>query len=220
MTVTVRRLVPGPESEDMVEDTAQWLVDSFADDPIMLPCLGGQAHLSICLWRSFLKAGLVGGEVHVASIDSDTRTDGVAIWFAPNTDLGETPDQEAVWYEEYGKHMNADATVFWNTSYEEACNQVLDRVLDKEARSKMWHLQILGTRPSAQRRGIARALIEYMNDRTRDTGIRLETCTALNVKIYTRLGFTNEGGTALLQSPHGDTVMRCMFKWPCSGNGN
>lgn len=56
-------------------------------DPIMSPCVGGELHLSTNLWRAFIKAGLLGGEVYVAGVDSDVRVDGVAVWFAPGKEF-------------------------------------------------------------------------------------------------------------------------------------
>lgn len=99
----------------------------------------------------------------------------------------------------------------------------------------MWHLQLFGVRLSAQRKGVARALMEHMAEivrcgkstraerrlmsshlQTKGHGMRLGTVTDRNEKIYERLGFRREGGTASIHSPQGEVILRCMFKWSAS----
>ncbi|EJD50830.1 hypothetical protein AURDEDRAFT_150014 [Auricularia subglabra TFB-10046 SS5] len=217
MTIHVRKLAPGPSSAGDIETAAQLLVDSFANDPIMPPCLGGEMHLSIDLWRGFIRAGMVGGEVYLAGLDSETNTDGVAIWFPAGTEFLGTEEQQGVWNEMFGKYLNADARRFWELNYETTCNVVLDRVLPKDKHHSMWHLQILGTRVAAQRRGVARALIDHVSELATNESMRLETFTELNVKIYEKLGFVSEGGSATLTSPQGDVTIWGMFRWPRTG---
>lgn len=51
-------------------------------------------------------------------------------------------------------------------------------------------------------------------------GMRLETFTELNVKIYEHLGFVSEGGTATVSAPQNDVTIWAMFKWPSSRNAS
>ncbi|EJD50826.1 hypothetical protein AURDEDRAFT_159969 [Auricularia subglabra TFB-10046 SS5] len=214
MAIHVRRLAPEPGD---IDSAVELLAEAFEKDPVMAPCLGGEMHLSANLWRGFIRAGMAGGEVYVAGLDSETSVDGIAIWFPPGSEFLGTEEQQDVWQEMFGKYLNADAKLFWEQNYEATCNDVLDRVLAKDKHHSMWHLQILGTRVSAQRRGIARALIEHMTERSKDEGMRLETFTELNITIYHHLQFVSEGGSATLTSPHGEVTIWGMFKWPSKG---
>ncbi|KZV83802.1 hypothetical protein EXIGLDRAFT_842664 [Exidia glandulosa HHB12029] len=216
MPIHVRRLAPEPASTSDVEEAATWLVDAFKDDPVMPASTGGELHLSVNLWRGFIRAGLVGGEVYVAGVDSEDRVDGVAVWFAPGHGNGflETDEQLAVWQESFAQYLNEDARKFWEEDFEAVCGVIIDNAAGKEGHHSMWHLQLLGTRPSAQRQGVARALIDHIADKAKDAGMRLETFTKVNVAVYEHLGFVHEGGDGTVTSPHGDVPIYGIFRWP------
>ncbi|KAF7357030.1 N-acetyltransferase domain-containing protein [Mycena venus] len=127
----------------------------------------------------------------------------VAVWFGPGTDILETEEQRAVarWGEFVSKLTPEQKK--WRSEY------FIPRYYDAMASCigegtsiKSWHLDLLGTDPEHQRKGLSSALIRAVESKAKAEGTMmvLETTNDPNVAYYQKLGFVVRGAVSIVGS--------------------
>ncbi|KAF8166656.1 hypothetical protein K438DRAFT_1857116 [Mycena galopus ATCC 62051] len=157
--IVVRRLVN--PTEDEIEQAATVLSKAFqaADDPFGNSLTGGDPKLDIWLQRSQVRAAAIGGELWVAGF-STTDICAVATWFGPGADFLATEEQRAAgWYEVEAK-FPSELKKWWSEYFIPRYNTWNAACIGEGTKLKSWQLQVLGTAPEHQRKGLSTALIQ------------------------------------------------------------
>ncbi|KAK7031530.1 N-acetyltransferase domain-containing protein [Favolaschia claudopus] len=209
--IVVRRLVDPSEQE--IEHAASLLHDAFlaAGDSFGLSLSGGDPALDIWILRAGVRAAVVGGELWVAGFNP-TEICSVATWFGPGTDYLATEEQCAAGWDQVQESFNSDAKKWWEY-FIPRYNKWNAECIGEGTKLKSWQLQLLGTAPEHQRKGLSRALIKAVEAKATADGVGmcLETTNDPNVKFYKNLGFV-ERGTISIVGAGGETIMTSLTK--------
>jgi hypothetical protein len=89
------------------------LLSTFWVDGPTLGFTGGDLSKAEALFRAFVVASLVGGEVHVASF-GDEPIAGVSTWFPPGRALLDSDEQHKGGFDAYMENLDAPTRDWWN----------------------------------------------------------------------------------------------------------
>jgi GNAT superfamily N-acetyltransferase len=136
---------------------------------------------------------LAGGEISVCEEDGVL---GAALWNPPGGNRRGRAFVEEHWERTVVAAIDPDEVARY-----EAFTKVLEAMTPEEPH---WYLGLLGTEPSRQGTGVARALLEPMLARADDEGLPvfLETGMAGNVAIYERFRFATIAESDVPDGPH------------------
>lgn len=161
------------------ERVVDTVVSAFVPDPAWAYITGGDFERVAPRFA----AALFDGRVTAGGVWVTDDCRGVAMW-SDRTDVdAEDTDAAGVWAA-YRDAVGADA---W------ASLRRYDRAIEEHAPPRpYWYLGVLATHPSAQRSGLASAVLRPMLDRADHDGLDcwLETSVPANTQFYERRGFT------------------------------
>ncbi|TDL26890.1 hypothetical protein BD410DRAFT_835997 [Rickenella mellea] len=184
-----------------LDKMANIAAQAFVDYPSTLPQCGGDLSMVPEKWRSFVRAGVVGGEMYVASLsDRIEESCGFSVWYAPGQQfLGTEEQKTTTGFDVYIKKFDEEFLQYWNTVVGPLTKGLVEKTVGSEADAKMYHLQFLAVSPDSQRRGVAKALMGHMLQKTDAMGVdtALETATESDVSIYERMGYVLKGQVTL-----------------------
>ncbi|KAF7357004.1 N-acetyltransferase domain-containing protein [Mycena venus] len=195
--IVVRRLVN--PTEDEIEQAATVLKNAFhaAGDPFGHSLSGGNLELDALLLRTQVRAAVVGGELWTAGFGP---TDICAVATCEE-------QRAAGWYEVEAK-FPPELKKWWSEYFIPRYNAWNASVIGEGTKLKSWQLQLLGTSPEHQRKGLSGALIKAVESKAVADGVImcLETTNDPNVAFYRKLGFVVRGTVSLVGSG-GETTM-------------
>lgn len=187
-----------------VENAADTLTAAFVDYPFTRHTIAADGHevrLREFQHLFLAEVGLPHGRVWVSD-----DLDAVAVWSTPDGDAGPTlerllPRMVEIAGDRAQAHAAAEATMAPHRPLEPA-----------------WFLGTVGVRPSAQGRGLGRAVIEPGLAAADADGVPafLETSTEANVRVYEALGFEI---TAEYDLPDGGPRTWAMLRRPTRTEG-
>ncbi|KAJ7272679.1 acyl-CoA N-acyltransferase [Mycena haematopus] len=200
--IVVRRLVN--PSEDEIEQAAAVLNRAFLNppDPFFHSLTGGNRKLDICIHRAHVRAGVIDGEVWVAGYEP-TDICAVAVWFGPGTDILATEEQRVTaGWDQFQSNLTPELKKWRLEYFLPRYHEWIASCIGEDTSMKSWHLDLLGTDPAHQRKGLSSALIRAVETKAVEDGIRivLETTNDPNVAYYRKLGFVVRGTVTIVGS--------------------
>lgn len=191
-----------PATTDDLPALSRTLARAFADDPVMTFLLPPQGRRRIERLGQFMALGSKGAVAGGTAYTTAERSGG-AIWQPPGH---REPPRRAMLTQlpalvsALGRRTPVGAAVF----------SALQETHPKEPH---WYLQILGTEPAEQGRGIGAALMAPVLERCDEEGVPayLESSKERNVPYYERHGFTVTGE---LDLPKGGPRLWLMWRDP------
>lgn len=137
-------------------------------------------------------ANILCGHVYVVG-DEISDYEGVSLWFGPNQAVGPI----ARFYSGMTGVYNATGPNGRRRLYnglQPRVSAVRKEILGKD-NANVWYLGYLATRKRARGKGYARKLVEVGTRRADEQGLRtyLESSSAVNCKMYEKLGFETRG---------------------------
>ncbi len=172
---------------------ATTLARAFDDDPLtvwLFPNTESRRRKLPTFFRSLLRTSLPYGEIYTTD---DTRC--AAIWNPPGTfPMG--------WYKDTRLGLTTTRLVGPRMT---KCAQGLMYFASHHPKERHWYLQMLGTDPGFQSKGLGSAILEPVLQRCDQEGERvyLESSKERNIPFYARHGFTV---TREIQVPRGPVV--------------
>jgi GNAT superfamily N-acetyltransferase len=176
-----------------VEALATTLARAFDDDPLtvwLFPNAEARRRKLPAFFRPLLRASLPFGEVYATG---EARC--AAIWNPPGTfPMG--------WFTDARLGLSTTRLVGGRIA---RCAKGLMYFASHHPKERHWYLQMLGTEPDAQSRGLGSAILGPVLDRCDREGERvyLESSKERNIPFYARHGFTV---TQEIQVPRGPIV--------------
>ena len=176
-----------------VKTLAVTLARAFDDDPLttwLFPNPAARRRKLPAFFRSLLRASIPFGEVYTAD---DGRC--AAIWNPPGTfPMG--------WYTDTRLGLTTTRLIGLRVMM---CAQGLLYFASHHPKERHWYLQMLGTEPASQSRGLGSAILGPVLDRCDREGERvyLESSKERNIPFYARHGFKV---TQEIQVPRGPVV--------------
>ncbi|KAF8166654.1 acyl-CoA N-acyltransferase [Mycena galopus ATCC 62051] len=203
MPEIVLRKLTNP-TEDEIELAAAVLNRAFLNppDPFFRSLTGGNPELNIGVHRAHVRAGVIAGEVWVAGYEP-TDFCAVAVWFGPGTDIFETEEQRAATgWNQFQSKLTPEVRKWRSEYFLPRYHEWIASSIGEDTSLKSWHLDLLGTDPDYQRKGLSTALIRAVESKAAEDGVAmvLETTNDPNVAYYQRLGFTVRGAIGIVGS--------------------
>ncbi|KAJ7173691.1 hypothetical protein C8R46DRAFT_1083692 [Mycena filopes] len=164
MAAIVRRLLDPTPTE--IHAAAAVLHDAFLHlgDPFGITLTGGNPDLDLELHLVCLRAAALEGEIWVAGFES-TDICAVAVWFPPGADYLATEQQRAAGWDEAQTKFTPELRKWWSDYFIPRYNAWSASCLGEGTRVRSWYLQLLGTKPEYQRRGLSAALIQAIESK-------------------------------------------------------
>ncbi|KAF8744648.1 Acetyltransferase (GNAT) family, partial [Rhizoctonia solani] len=172
--------------------------------------------------RVELQTALMGaGRVFGAFIDIEgvERLAGIAIWYGPGKQfLDENDPEQLVYWAHFSNKLDPETRQWWKEVMLPRYSQLTLDGLGEGVKKGLFHLQVLGVHPNFHRRGVGRALIDYMLPQIDAQGIAscVETANEANMSFYGSFGFRVKSKKEF-PSTHGDFVMWCLRREPNAG---
>lgn len=183
------------------EALGRTLTAAFDDDPLttwLFPAEAGRRRKLPTFFGALLRASFPFGEVYTAD-----ESRGVAIWNPPGT---------------FPMSWTAEARLGLTTTRLVgprilACARGLAYFASHHPKDRHWYLQMLGTDPERQGKGIGAAIVAPVLERCDREGERayLESSKERNIPFYARLGFAV---TEEIHVPGGGPVVWAMWREP------
>ncbi|KAJ7486851.1 hypothetical protein FB451DRAFT_1168234 [Mycena latifolia] len=167
--------------------------------------LDGDASLVPEAIGAYLKGGLVGGLVYFAENES-AEIVGVAIWFPPGTTALGTPEQRAAGWDQLTAKLSEKCRSWWPDFLGYLYDDFVENTLGPGVMLGAYHLQVLGIHPDYQRQGIARKMLEIVEEQARANNAIcvLETVLEQWAKVvYKALGYEIKGLSDMINNPDG-----------------
>ncbi|KAJ6581023.1 hypothetical protein B0H19DRAFT_1113295 [Mycena capillaripes] len=204
--IVVRRLVN--PTEDEIEQAATVLLAAFSPpDSFANSLTGNNEELNIWLARSGVRAAAIGGELWVAGL-APTDICAVATWFPPGTDHLISEEQRAAGWNQLQAKFTPELQKWWTEYYIPRYTAWNASCIGEGTKLKSWQLQLLGTSPEHQKKGLAAALIRAVELKAVADGemMCLETTNDPNIAFYRKLGFVVRGTISMVGSGGEDTL--------------
>ncbi|KAJ7355792.1 acyl-CoA N-acyltransferase [Mycena albidolilacea] len=211
--IIVRKL--SDPTEDEIEQAAAVLNEAFLNppDPFFHSLTGGNRELDIYIHRAHVRSGVLDGEVWVAGF-GPTDICAVAVWFGPGADVLATDEKRAAaglgqFQSRLGPEQRKWRSEYFLPRYDEA----IASFIGQDTSLNSWHLDLLGTDPKHQRKGLSSALIRAVESKAAAEGVMmvLETTNDPNVAYYQKLGFVVRGTFSVVGSG-GDITLTSLTK--------
>ncbi|EIW57678.1 uncharacterized protein TRAVEDRAFT_65412 [Trametes versicolor FP-101664 SS1] len=200
MSVVVRE-VTNPSEADLAQYT-KVLAEAFGYQ-FFGTALGGDRSLQEPTLLAQINAALVNGEgeVHVAELP-EVGVVGVAVWFGPGQKFLTSEAQHKAGWDQVMERLPAEYREWWDTFLVDY-DALVEKSLGPGVKVGSYHLQLLGTAPDHQRKGVAKALTQYGDAKARAAGVSsvLETVGPTNVSIYKALGYEVAGSGPIKVPP-------------------
>ncbi|KAJ7497944.1 hypothetical protein B0H11DRAFT_1997924 [Mycena galericulata] len=211
--IVVRRLAN--PTEDEYERAVSTLLAAFepAPDSFGHSLTGGDRTLRPLFHDAHLRAGAIGGEVWVAGF-GPTDICAVAVWFGPGTDYLETEEQRAAGWNQLEAKFTPELKQWWSEYFTPRYSKWNESCVGEGTKFKSWQLQLLGTNPEYQRKGLAAALIQAIEAKAIADGVImcLETIGEPNVAFYKQRGFSVRSEVLSIVGAGGEVTMTCLSK--------
>lgn len=174
-----------PLDAEHIEDAADVLLRSFADDPglrFVLPAASDRDRLGPSLARAVVRYAVRCG----APLVTPEIVHGVALWFPPDAPAPTDGDLAETGLADVPEQIGPQA---WRR-FKRLLDH-LDALHPHHAPEPHWYLAMLGVEPAWQRQGIGEALMRPVFAAADRGGHRcyLEAPTASNARYYARRGF-------------------------------
>ncbi|KAJ7708825.1 hypothetical protein B0H17DRAFT_1030971 [Mycena rosella] len=210
--IIVRRLTN--PTDDEIERGSALLTVAFRslNDLFVASITGNNPDLDPMFHRAHMRAGAVGGELWVAGF-GPTDIAAVAVWFGPGTDFLATEEQRAAGWNDLQSKFTPELRKWWSEYFGPRYNQWNEDCLGKGTKTKSWHLDLLGTSPDHQHKGLAAALIQAIEVKSTADGeiMFLEASNDPNVAFYKKRGFV-VGGDISIVGAGGEVTLTCLSK--------
>ncbi|KAI0318450.1 acyl-CoA N-acyltransferase [Amylostereum chailletii] len=192
--ITVRQIV-NPTKEEL-DKVARTLAAAFDTDQFTLSCVGGDKSQIFAFERATAAAAAaIAGKIWVASY-GDTDYASVALWFVPGRDLLDTPDQGEAGFNDLFESFSPELAKWWMEYFLPKYNVDTTKALGEGVKVAAWNLQLIGTVPKYQCKGLASALVKAVSSRAKAEGemVTVETEEQWNVPIYESWEFAQKLG--------------------------
>ncbi|EIM79910.1 uncharacterized protein STEHIDRAFT_172908 [Stereum hirsutum FP-91666 SS1] len=231
--IEIRLVDPKNISDAQIQDATNVWIEAFQDNPLFRALTNADASLYTRYMHSTLLAALNDGQVYFATSPSSPGTGfdaacggsasaskdrliGVAAWYPPGMAPGllvAPDDGDALAENSKTKIDDGFETLFadfppqhhtwWFEYFIPKKKSHTSLTLGKDGKQASWNLQMIGVRPEAQRRGVARQLIEFVYQNVAKSGEKfcLETDEEPTVEVYKKLGFSIVGEPEEYHSP-------------------
>lgn len=168
-----------------IAQAGELIADSFFHDAIMtymFPDEAERARYSPAHFTPLVRYGALFGEVYTTA----DRVDGVAVWLPPTATTMSEAQSQAAGLDQVPLLVGAEPWARFTTIME-----YLEAYHHQDAPTPHWYLLLLAVAPTAQNRGIGRALLQPILDRAdrEGTPCYLETVIPRNLPFYQRHGF-------------------------------
>ncbi|CEL56837.1 hypothetical protein RSOLAG1IB_12027 [Rhizoctonia solani AG-1 IB] len=141
---------------------------AFASNPLTLPALGVTYENDPGVHNDFnraqLYAALTGsGRVLGAFIDVDGREQlaGVSVWYGPGRQFLDDDEQRGHWTA-FARKTDPKVSQWWAEVMLPRYDQLTREGLGDGVKKELLHLQVIGTHPKFQQRGVGKAMIRHM----------------------------------------------------------
>jgi len=202
-------------SDEEIEAVTRVMGDAFEGDKITNFLVGGfvgrggpkdpkDKSLVPALHRAQIKAGLIGGKVYVAELES-VGIIGAAVWFGPGEELFQSEDQTEAGFNQFMAELGSrdpDMPEWWSTYFLPKYNSFASESFkDPKYKLNGWHLQLIGVHSKYQKHGVGTALIKEIKHKgskleqgqSENLWMTLETQTADARRFYKGIGFVDRG---------------------------
>jgi len=180
-----------PSTDDQVTQILDILGEALENDNPIRIITGGSPDAYAAYLRLLVESAIARGEVHVASLDPDAEQfDGVALWAPPGLDWTacKNKDYQRLLRPEVLEWLLYHAIPTYDGLYRSAFGPQ-----GYDVSVKSWHLKMLAVRPSAQKQGIARALVSQVADKIEgDYSIVTDCHTQVSIRFFQKLGFRHQ----------------------------
>ncbi|TBU51883.1 hypothetical protein BD310DRAFT_953029 [Dichomitus squalens] len=205
MALIVRQVIQ--PSEDELGIYSKLLAEAFGyaffggalnnDKALQEPMMS--AHMNAALLENV-------GEVDIAELP-DVGVVGVAVWFHPGHEYLDSDSQLNAGHNQVMTRLSAELQSWWK-EFLETYGKLTDRVLGHGVKLGAYHLQLIGVSPVHQRKGVATALMRYIEAKACKDCVpcTVETVGKTNISIYEAMGYLVKGtGPIKTPPPHTGT---------------
>ncbi|KAH0582615.1 hypothetical protein H2248_010543 [Termitomyces sp. 'cryptogamus'] len=213
LSVTVRHLVNPSEAE--VERILDVLQAAFGKDPFTNFLVGGDWSLVRPNFEFCVRAALLGGEVHIATLGPEVHDIiGVTVWYGPGQSPGSTEEQREVGSKVFFSKCPEELRKWWLEYFISQMERLADESLGPGFKESQWCLLLFGVVPEHQRKGVGKAMMKVGEERAKADGVSIvvETTTQVDLLIYKRMGFENKGQTTVESPQFGRASMYQLLK--------
>ncbi|KAI0359757.1 hypothetical protein OH77DRAFT_1517373 [Trametes cingulata] len=200
MSAVVRE-VSNP-TEDEMNTWAKLLAEAF-NYQFFGSGLAGDKSLQEPILKAHMTAAIVKGEgeIHVAELPG-VGVAGVAVWFGPGHKFLASEEQHKAGWDQVLERLPQQYQEWWDTLLKDY-DALAERSLGPGVKLGSYHLQLIGTAPEHQKKGVATALMRYAEAKAHAAKVPscLETVGPTNVKIYKSLGYEVAGSGPLKAAP-------------------
>ncbi|KAH8830558.1 hypothetical protein DL96DRAFT_952737 [Flagelloscypha sp. PMI_526] len=192
-------------SEEEMEQAVEALDASFHRN-FFGPELGDNRDTIRLALQAHILAGFYSGEVYIAEQNTNDSklVVGASVWFGPGAKCFSAESDPGLWdasrWTEVQQTIPVKCSDWWKVFYV-AYDAFCDGILGAGQKRANYHLQLLAVHPEHQRKGIARALLEPVEAKARESKklCLVETRTPLNAeKVYPSYGYAIEGTPIVL----------------------
>ncbi|KAJ6607021.1 hypothetical protein B0H10DRAFT_574324 [Mycena sp. CBHHK59/15] len=195
--LVVRRILN--PTEDEIERGSAVLTAAFrlSHDTFGESIVGGNRDLDNALHQAHMRAGAIGGELWVAGFGPEDIA-AVVVWFGPGADFLDSEEQREVGWNHVQSKFTPELQKWWSDYFLPRHSVWKAACLDKDTTRNSWQLQLLGTSPDHQHKGLGATLIKPVEAKAMLDGsmMCLETTNEPNVSFYKHLGFVVRGTSA------------------------
>ncbi|KAF8902249.1 hypothetical protein CPB84DRAFT_1824378 [Gymnopilus junonius] len=192
-------------TEEQISKSADLFYDLMKDNLGAISLSGGDKALIRLQALATIRAGAFAGEYYVAS-NPEGELVGYSVWMPPGQELFSTEEQRKLGYEDYVAGFSEEGKEYFRTTYLAHIPGFINGFLGPNTGKKdSWWLHMAMVRPDYQRKGIARALIDFVRIKAEKSGdvIACATTNDDNVPVYVSIGLTHRG-RKMMPSPWGD----------------
>ncbi|KAJ6519391.1 hypothetical protein C8R45DRAFT_1204575 [Mycena sanguinolenta] len=218
MSFTVNALQNPTDAE--IEQLVQLCVRAYTPaETSVKTIIDGNFSLLDGFFRASIRAGALGGDIHVATEGADSNMiRGMALWWGPGVEPfstsvftsrhsqplkpGSSDDQRRELYS-FVSRLSVEAQEWHRTTYRPEFANLTEKLLGPQGKLDSWYLNLLAVDPNHRRQGVARALIDAVRTKATSSELVLAATNELSVDIYRRLGFSVRG-SMIMSGPQGE----------------
>ncbi|RPD60188.1 hypothetical protein L226DRAFT_535116 [Lentinus tigrinus ALCF2SS1-7] len=178
--------------------------------------LGGNKDLQEPFLRAHLTAALAKGEgeIHVGELP-EVGVVGVTLWFGPGHKFLDSDAQREAGWNQIMEKLSPECREWWDIFLSQY-DALVERSQGAGVKLGGYHLQVIGTSPEHQKKGVGRALIDYVEKKAHAIKVPtcLETVGETNLAIYKSMNFEVAGSGPIKAPPPypGDMEMYVFVK--------
>ncbi|KAI0685688.1 hypothetical protein C8T65DRAFT_747825 [Cerioporus squamosus] len=194
--------VPAP-SDKVKADVKKLLSDLSADDPGLLALVGNDPSLIPVLVGTWVEDGAIIGELWTAT-EGDELV-GFMMWTPPaRLPKSREKEERLKMQQPLLDALSPEGLEYYKSTYYHEFPTFVTQSLAPLDFTDVWWLRAAMVRADRQRRGIARALLEPVRQKTSTLGLNIacSTTRARNVAVYEGLGFESRGMREMVSPWH------------------